>query len=243
MFAIITTIILIVVIIFVLPEILALAAKIKFANGNPQAALKYFAVANRFGRLSIESRWFYGYILLRDGQPELAKTILTKASLDSKKPAQKKRIKTMLALCEWQCGDLETAIEMSEEAMVDFENTNLYQNLGLMYVLSGNGHKALEFNKKAYEYNSDDMVIMDNLAESYALVGDTARAKEMYEKLLEKEPHFPEPYYSYGKMLYDMGEKERGIELMEQSLEKKFTHLSVLQKDEVEKIIEEVKNS
>ena len=44
--------------------------------------------------------------------------------------------------------------------MVDFENTNLYQNLGLMYILSGNGHKALEFNKKAYEYNPDDMVII-----------------------------------------------------------------------------------
>jgi tetratricopeptide (TPR) repeat protein len=75
------------------------------------------------------------------------------------------------------------------------------------------------------------------------MVGDTARAKEMYEKLLEREPHFPEPYYSYGRMLCDMGEKERGIELIEQSLEKRFTHLSVLQKDEVEKILEEVRNS
>lgn len=243
MFAIITTIILLVIIIIILPEILAFVAKIKFARGNTKACLKWFAVANRLGKLGIESLRFYGYILLRDGQPELAKTILTKASIDAKKPAAKKRIKVMLALCEWKCGDLDTAIEMSEDLMADFENTNLYQNLGLMYVLSGNGHKALEFNKKAYEFNSDDMVIMDNLAESYAMVGDTARAKEMYEKLLEREPHFPEPYYAYGQILCAMGEKERGIKLIEQSLEKRFTHLSVLQKEEVEKILEDAKNS
>ena len=166
MFPIISAIILIVVVILILPEVLAFVAKMKFTNGNTAAALKWFALANRLGKLGIESLRYYGYILLRDGQPELARTILTRASLDAKKPAAKKRVKIMLALCEWQCGNLDVAIEMSEDAMVDFENTNLYQNLGLMYILSGNGHKALEFNKKAYEYNSDDMVIMDNLAES-----------------------------------------------------------------------------
>lgn len=243
MFPIITAIILVVILVIILPEILAFVAKIKFANGDLKASLKWFAIANRFGKLGIESLRYYGYILLRDGQFELAKTVLTRASLDAKKPAAKKRVKAMLALCEWKCGNLDLAIDMSEEAMVDFENTNIYQNLGLMYVLSGNGHKALEFNKKAYEYNSDDMVIMDNLAESYALVGDTAKAAEMYEKLLEKEPHFPEPYYAYGQMLCDMGEKERGIELIEQSLEKRFTHLSVLQKEDVEKILENVKEN
>lgn len=243
MFPVITAIILLVLIIMILPEILAFVAKIKFTNGDLAAALKWFAIANRVGKLGVESLRFYGYILLRDGQVDLAKTLLSRASLDAKKPAAKKRVKAMLALCEWKCGNLDIAIEMSEDAMVDFENTNLYQNLGLMYVLSGNGHKALEFNKKAYEYNSDDMVIMDNLAEAYALVGDTQKAQELYEKLLEKEPHFPEPYYSYGQMLCAMGEKKKGIKLIEQSLEKRFTYLSVLQKDEVEKILENAKNS
>ena len=149
----------------------------------------------------------------------------------------------MLALCEWKCGNLDLVIEMTEEAMVDFKNTNLYQNLGLMYVLSGDGQKALEFNKQAFEYNSDDLIIMDNLAESYAMVWDTAQAQELYEKLLEQEPHFPEPYNSYGKMLCSMGEKERGIELIEKSLEKRFTYLSVLQKEDVEKMLEEARKN
>ena len=53
MFPIITTIILIVILVIIMPEILALVAKIKFANGNPAAALRCFAVANRMGRLDI----------------------------------------------------------------------------------------------------------------------------------------------------------------------------------------------
>lgn len=241
MFPIITLIILIVFILVKGPELLAFAGKIKFGRGDTPGALKWFGIANRVGKLGATSLWYYGYILLRDGQPELARTVLTHASLDAKKPQVKKRIKAMLALCEWKCGNLDLAIEMSEEAMVDFQNTNLYQNLGLMYVLSGDGQKALEFNKQAFEYNSDDMIIMDNLAESYAMCGDTEKAQELYEKLLEMEPHFPEPYYAYGQMLCSLGERDRGIELIEKSLEKRFTYLSVLQKDEVEKILEDVK--
>ncbi len=243
MFPAITLIVLIGLIILKGPEILAVTAKMKFSKGDTCGALRRFAIANRIGKLGPNSLWYYGYILLRDGQPELARTVLTHASLDAKKPAPKKRIKAMLALCEWKCGNLDLAIEMSEEAMIDFKNTNLYQNLGLMYILKGDGQKALEFNKQAFDYNSDDLVIMDNLAESYALVGDTQKAKELYEQLLEKEPHFPEPYYAYGQMICSMGEKERGIELIEKSLEKKFTYLSVLQKDEVEKILEDIKNN
>ena len=125
--------------------------------------------------------------------------------------------------------------------MVDFKTTNLYQNLGLMYVIKGDARRALDFNKEAFEYNSDDMIIMDNLAESYALYGDTEKASELYEKLLEKEPHFPEPYYGYGQLLIKNGQKERGLELIEKSLEKKFTFLSVLQKEDVKKMLEEAK--
>ena len=241
-FSIITFVILVVVLVMKRSEIIAYAAKLKFSKGDLKKALKWFAIANRIGKLGAESLRYYGYLLLRDGQPEIARTVLNHASLAAKKPEVKKRVKAMLAVCEWKSGNLDLAIEMTEESMLDYKNTNLYQNLGLMYVISGNARKALEFNKEAYEYNSDDLIIMDNLAESYALYGDVQKSKELYEKLIEKEPHFPEPYYGYGLLLFKQGEKERGIELIEKSLEKKFTFLSVMQKEEVEKMLEDLKN-
>ena len=106
-----------------------------------------------------------------------------------------------------------------------------------MYILSGDKQKALEYNKEAYEYNSDDLVITDNMAEAYALCGDYTHAAELYETLLEKEAHFPEPYYGYGLLLIDRGERERGIELIRESLGKRFTFLSVKSRAEVEEIL------
>lgn len=240
-FSIITFVVLIVFLIVKRSEIIAYVAKLKFSKGDLKGALKWFAVANRMGKLGAESLRYYGYLLLRDGQPEIARMVLNHASLAAKKPEVKKRVKAMLAVCEWKSGNLDLAIEMTEESMNDYKNTNLYQNLGLMYVLSGNARKALNFNKEAYEYNSGDLIIMDNLAESYALYGDAERAIELYEKLLEKEPHFPEPYYGYGLLLIKQGERDRGLGLIEKSLEKKFTFLSVMQKEEVQKMLIELK--
>lgn len=236
-----TFVVLVILVIARRGELVAIFARRKYGKGDIKGALRLFAIANRVGKLGGASLMYYGYLLLRDGQLDFAKEILTHASLAAVKPELKKRVKSLLAVAEWKSGNLQMAIEMTEEAMVDFKTTNLYQNLGLMYVLSGDARRALEFNKEAFEYNSDDLIIMDNLAEAYALYGDIEKASEIYEKLLEKEPHFPEPYYGYGQLLLESGQKERGIELIEQSLDKKFTFLSILQKDQVEKMLEDAK--
>ncbi len=241
---IIAIILLIVLVVFLVKkrsEIIAITAQRKFGKDDLKGAIRRFALANRIGKLSPESKRFYGYLLLRDGQLDLARTILTQGSMEAKKPDAKKRIKAMLAVVEWKSGDLPLAIEMTEEAMVDYKTSNLYQNLGVMYNLSNNPIKALEFNKEAYEYNSDDLIIQDNLAEAYALCGDTHRAIELYENLLEKEPAFPEPYCGYAKLLIKQGEKERAISLLEQSLDKRFSFLSIMQKADIEKLIAETK--
>lgn len=241
--ALLTFVVLIVLVIARRGELVAVFARRKYGKGDIKGAISLFGLANRIGKLGGSSLMFYGYLLLRDGQLDLAKEILTHASLTAVKPELKKRVKSLLAVAEWKSGNLPLAIEMTEEAMVDFKTTNLYQNLGLMYVLSGDARRALEFNKEAFEYNSDDLIIMDNLAEAYALYGDTEKASEIYESLLEKEPHFPEPYYGYGQLLISKGEKTRGIELIRKSLDKKFTFLSVLQKDQVEKMLEDAENN
>lgn len=242
-FPIITFLILIIFLIVKRSEILGVFAKRAYAKNDLKRAIRRFAIANRIGKLGAASLMYYGYLLLRDGQLELGKTILTKASMSAKKLEIKKRIKALLAICEWKSGDIDMAIEMTEEAMYEFETTNLYQNLGLLYVVKGDARKALEINKKAYEYNSDDPMILDNLASAYALYGDDEKAAEVYEKLLEQNPRFPEAYYGYGQVLIKLGQREKGIEYIEKSLEKTFSFLSVLQKEEVEKMLEEAKQN
>ena len=233
-------VVLVVVIFLKSAEILTLVARIRFQEGDTEKALKLFKIADRLGGKP-QTRMYYGYIMLRIGKLDTATELLTRASMTAKKTDLKKQIKSLLALATWKNGDLDGAIEMMEDAITDFKSTTFYQNLGLMYVLKGDAEKALRFNLEAYDYNPDDMVIMDNLAESYALCKETDKAKEMYETLLEKEPHFPEPYYNFGLLLIEEGEKDRGLELIEKSLDKKFTFLSILQKEEVEKLLEDAK--
>lgn len=227
-------------VIFKRAEIVAAWAKLKFQRGDTDGALKTFKKADKIGTLKPESLHFYGYLLLRTGNLSDARTVLTRASMNATKPAIKQRLKTMLALVEWREGNISQAIEMLEEVNADFKSTTVYQDLGLLYVLRGDRVRALEYNLEAYDYNSDDLVITDNLAEAYVLCGKDDEAAELYEKLLEKKPHFPEAYYGYGLLLIKRGERERGISLIRESLDKRFSFLSVKTKAEVEDMLAEL---
>lgn len=220
-------------------DILCLYGRRTFYTGKQEKALKIFRFAEKIGKFSPQNNMQYGYIFLRIGDLDNARKYLTLATFGARNSVFKNRVRTILALVSWKEGNLDGAIEMLEDIIDGYKNTTIYQNLGLMYVLKGDSEKALEFNLEAYDYNSDDLIICDNLAESYVLSGNFDEASKLYEKILESEPHFPEPYYSYGALLCDMGEKDRGIELIRQSLTKRFSFLSEKTKDEVEKLLEE----
>lgn len=238
---------LIIAIVFVLilikrAGILAFFATVKFTKGETAEAIRLFEKAAKIGKLPAGSKMTYGYILLREGETEKARAVLKEASMEAQKPDLKRQIKSIFALSVWKDGDLDSAIEMMEEVIGEFKISTAYQNLGLMYIVKGDKEKALKFNLEAYDYNPDDLVIADNLAESYALCGDEEKAKELYEAILEENPGFPEPYYNYGQLLAKEGDKERGVELIQKALEKRFSFLSVKTKEDVEKLLEQIKN-
>lgn len=238
MWALIAFAVLVIYIVVKRSSLMAVWGKFQWQRGNEADALKCFERAEKLGNMGVENSVMYGYLLLRAGHFEKAREVLTLASMSTSKPQLKMRIKAMLALVEWKDCNIEQATEMLEEVIGNYKNTAVYQDLGLMYILSGDREKAMSFNLEAYEFNSDDMVILDNLAEAYALCGETEKAAETYEKLLEKEPHFPEAYYGYGMLLIDRGERERGIDLIKQSLDKRFSALSVKSREQVQQLLE-----
>ena len=215
-------------------------ANIQFHKGENEKALETFEFADKIGNMSPKNLWAYGYMLLRQGRLDDARTVLTRASLSVSKPQIKNPIKSLLALVEWKSGNLPLAIEMLEDVIEEYKTTAIYQNLGLLYVLGDDKEKALKFNLEAYDFNSEDMIIMDNLAEAYAMCGETEKAEEIYERLISKEPHFPEAYYGYGLLLVGKGERGRGIELIRQSLNKRFSFLSVRTHDEIKEMLGEI---
>ena len=216
---------------------MCLWAKIKYNKGDIDGAESIYERVSKKHTPSADNQLMYGYILLRKGKIERARKVLTIESMSKGKPLVKARIKAMLALVTWKEGDIDTAIEMLEEVIAEFKNTAIYQDLGLLYILKGDKEKALNFNKEAYEFNSDDHVIMDNLAEAYALCEENEKSREIYEQLIEKEPRFAEAYWGYGELLIKLGEKEKGLEFIRQSLNKRISYLSILQREDIEKLI------
>lgn len=234
---------LIIVLIFIVVKranLVAIVAKWKYNHRDYQGAAKVFKIANTIGNLSIANQILMGYNYLRCGNVEQARVTLNRVMLLTKRgSADRFQAKSILALAEWKGGNLEDAIELLEEVMEDgYKNTVIYQNLGVLYNIQGDAEKAIRFSEEAKEYNSDDNIIMDNLADAYALAGDYQKAAEIYEELVNREepPRFPEAYYGYGKVLVQLGEKERGLEMIKKSLEKPFTFLSVRPKEEIEEL-------
>lgn len=220
-------------------------AKTSYIKGDYEKSLRIFKIANTVGNLSVPNKTLYAYIQLRCGLVEEAQTSI-RGILPYTKPktADRYQLKNLLALTYWKQGDLNEAIEEMEEIVAEnYKTTQIYQNLGIYYNLSGDMDKAIGFNEEAYEYNKDDHVICDNLADAYARCEQYEKAAEVYEDLVTRdpEPHFPEAYYGYGKVLIELGDKEKGIEMIEKSLTKPFSFLSIRPKEEIEKLLNEYK--
>ena len=235
-------VILIFILIWQRGQIVAFFAKMNYVKGDIQKAIKLFDIAEKLGGMSSKNQINYGYLCLRGGDTQKAGEILKKAYRNEKNPALKKRINSIFAIVLWREGDLDGAIDMLEGVLDGFKETTVYQNLGIFYILKGDGKKALEFNKQAYEFNDGDLGIMDNLAQSYALCGDFKEAEKLYKKIIENEPHFPEPYYGFGTLLCQQGETEKGTKLIKEALEKSYSHLSVKSKEDVKQILDKYLN-
>lgn len=226
-------------------NLVAMYAKKLYIDKKYEKAIKTFKVADNIGNMNISNKSMYGYALLRGGDVDKAYTVLRGILPYTKSgSAARYQLKNLLALTLWKQDKLDEAIEEMEEIIeANYKTTVIYQNLGIFYNLSGNAQKAIRFNEEAYEYNSDDYIILDNLAESYARSGNYEKASELYGELLSRdpEPHFPEPYYTYGEVLINAGQREKGIELIEKALTKTFTFLSLKTKEEVEEILKKYK--
>jgi len=207
--------------------------KFVYMRGNSEGALKWYVRAYKIGAMSFENKLLYAYLTLKEGDIDEASKLFTLISMDRLKPEQRIRLKASHALVFWKRKDVAQAIEMLEEVMQKAPSTSSYGSLGFMYAYSGNLPRALEFNLEAYDYNSSDAIIVDNLAYTYFRMGELDKAREYYEKLMEKNPTFPEAYFDYGRLLIQLGEQEKGLEMAKKALSASFSFLSMLTRTDI----------
>ncbi len=221
------------------PAIYTFIGTRKYAQGNTEQATHLFGRAYATGRASVRAAVSYAYILLKNEDLKKSEEILQKLIKDNQRSPQLPYIKSIMALVLWKKGNLDEAAIMQEEVVKTYKTTSVYGSLGYLLILQGDLEKALKVNLEAYEFNSSDNIINDNLGQNYLLLGMYDKATEIYEPLLAKAPTFPEPYYNYALVLDKLGDREKALETMKKALDCKFSYLSTITKEDVEaKIIE-----
>ncbi|MDR0405830.1 MAG: tetratricopeptide repeat protein [Clostridiales bacterium] len=214
-------------------NLLSAAARFVYARGKSEGWKTLFALAAKIGGMNFNNRMLHAYLLLKDGDADEANKKFALLSMERLTKEQRLRLKGSYALVYWKRGEVDTAIEMLEEVVDAAPSTTTYGSLGYMYAYNGNLSRALEFNEKAYEYNSTNAIIVDNLAFTYYKTGEYTKAKEYYEKLLELNPTFPEAYYGYGRLLVELGEREQGLAMVRRALSANFSFLTMTGRQEI----------
>lgn len=216
--------------------------KIQYGKGNIDNALKLFKKAVKNGKASVEVMASYGFVLFKAGRLQEAEEVLVKAIDSSRTADQKNLAKSNFALVLWKKGNLDEAIAMLKEVISEYKTTAVYGSLGYMSIEKGDLDDAMKINLEAYEYNSDEPIIIDNLAHLYHLTGDMEKSSELFVKLMGKKPHFPEAYYDYGQYLEDAERYEEAVEMYNKALSCPFNFNSTITKEQVSERRDKVKS-
>lgn len=225
------------------PRYYAMAGKKCYDAGDMKGAAEWFEKCYKSGNANISLKASYAYILLKAGETDKAHEVL-KPLLNVKMSSDEEiTVKSNYALVLWKKNDIDGAVDVMERLLEKYKNTLVYENLGYFLMLKGDFNRALELNLEAYNYNSDDKIIMDNLGQNYFMLGDNDKSIEIYEKLMDRKPEFPEPYYYYGCALAASGRLKEGLEAMKKGVDYKFSPLSTIDKEQMENKIRELESS
>ncbi len=204
----------------------------KVYGNNPEKALEIFAKAEK--RMNIAQLQTYAYYLLREGKTEKSEEIYKNLLSAGLKPELRLKIRSDYAVFLLKTGQIDEAIAELEEITVHYTNTTTYGSLGYCYLLKDSIRKAKNYNLEAYDYNSDDPVILDNMVQLYIKLTDYNEAKIYADLLIEKKPYFVEGYYDAAYVYMKLGDITRAKELLEDARCCRITFMSVVKEADLD---------
>ena len=181
-------------------------------KGNTEKALGLFEKGASFPNAKPPQQIGYAYLLMKTGDPKKAEQVLEAALAKTKPGIPRMQGLLNLATSYWLQGRRDEAVAKLEAVHGEYKNTTVYANLGYFKLLHGDLEEALAINKEAYEYNDGDVSILDNLAQTYYMLGRYEEAAEWYAKTVAKKPKHAESYYYYALTLQQLGKPEEALE-------------------------------
>lgn len=190
----------------------------------------------------------YCILLLKKGGTEnyeRVKEILKKTEkAPDLTPDRRAQLLMYYAVAQYKSGELEKAIHLLETTHQKYPSGNTYGSLGFLYVQAGDAEKALPFNQAAVEYDDEDPVALDNLAQTYyRLLDDKETAKTYFDRAIAAKENQIDTLYFLSRYDLDAGNKQAAIEKLEKALKGNFSPLNYVTKEQVEKEIESLKKA
>ena len=230
--------ILIALMIWFWPTLLTLMGQRAYALGNNNKALRYLKAGHEHGRSGAVQSSAYAYILLRCGRAEEARVVANYALLNKRiSDADKNQIRQILSLICYKQGDYVEAMEMMEQIFENYKSSTVYGTLGYYKILAGS-EDMYSFNEEAYEFNSDNKVIIDNKIILHLKKEEYEEAKALSEKSIHAGNKGIEIYFHAGQAEEGLGNYEQALEYyrMANSCDRSF--MTTISEYEIESAIE-----
>ena len=215
----------------------AQSAARKYAKGDTETALKLYEEAIDMGLNDPRYILNYSVLLLRIGEYQKSRELLVQHQKNPMLTGEtRKQLHMNYAVCMFKLGDAEKAVRVLESQHNIEPSGLIYQTLGYLYVATGNKDKAVPYNLEALEYDDEDSITLDNLAQAYYLIQqDKETAKKYFLKALEQKPGQIDTLYFLAQYDIEDGNKQAAAEKLKKALEGRFSPLNYATKEMVQK--------
>lgn len=224
-----------------IPSVFKIAANNAFSNGDCEKAVELYKKAYVISGKKPYYGITYAILLMRAESFFEAENVLNEMILKGMKPTDKLSAKVFRCMAWDKLGKNEDALEEAEELFEQCKNTQTYSLLG--YLRQKNGDSALDFCLEAYEYNSDDRDICDNLTAAYIMNGDWKEAEKLASLLRKKYPEFVEGFYRSAVIARQCGDFKKAAEYAESAANGKRNGLTTVSREEIQALREEIENA
>lgn len=216
----------------------ARSASVKYSKGDVEGAMQLYKEAMNEGLKDVRYILTYSVLLIRNGDYQEARDLLVKVQKYPMSDDQKRQLFVNYASCVYKLGEIQKGIELLERMHQKQPSGIIYETLGYLYVEAGDAEKALPFNLEAVEYDEEDPICLDNLAQTYyRIVGDKEKAKEYFLKAIEVKPGQIDTLYFLAQYDIEAGDKAAAKEKLEKALEGRFSPLNYVSREKVEELI------
>lgn len=204
---------------------------------KPTIAEKFYKIAVNQKSTTTTALVSYGMLLLRRGELDYALNLFDRAEKQANDNIiMLKSTLTNKALCYWQKGDIDKAIEILLNCTQRFEylNPDIYETLGYFYILKNDYDKALEYTNKALSDNPNHASSLDNMGQIYYRLNDYDKALSYFEKAISIKDNLADSYYYLGLIAEKQDNTAKASDYFKKASLCKINSFNTITKEQVE---------